>query len=540
MFRISNRTGVFRKVKRHNFKVVIFDLDGVVTGTARLHARAWKTVFDDYLRLRERRDKEPFKPFTHENDYLPYVDGKPRYKGVDSFLRSRGIAIPFGDPQDSPEEETTCGLGNKKNLLFQRFIKEDGADVYQSTVDFIRELKKEKIRVGVASSSKNCQLILSSAGLEDLFATRVDGVISAELKLKGKPEGDIFVRAASNLGVEPGEGVVVEDAVSGVQAGRNGAFGLVLGIAREKNAARLFANGADLVVEDLSLISIDDVDRWFSRRPRPADFTGEAEDDGGDGRINPEYNLSLKDITRRGKPPVFFLDYDGTLTPIVDNPSLAVMSDEMRQVIIRLSSEFFVAVVSGREREEVESLVKIKGIFYAGSHGFDIAGPGKKMILEEARQARPRISRLVGELKEKLGGIEGVLLEEKKFSIAVHYRLVKDKDLPAIKEAVKDGQARSKDLRLLAGKKVFEFLPAIDWHKGRAVRWLMEAMNFSYGREQIFYIGDDVTDEYAFRQVRCRGAGILVCEDNRISAARFYLKSQTEVKAFFEEIIRGK
>jgi len=248
------------------FDVVVFDLDGVVTKTALVHAAAWKAMFDEYMKLRQERDGEPFKEFTHEKDYLPYVDGKPRYKGVASFLESRNINIPFGDPQDSPEEETACGLGNRKNIKFREVLETKGVEIYTSTVSLIKDLKARGIRIGVASSSKNCRFVLQSANLEDLFETRVDGEVSAELDLKGKPDPDIFVVAAKNLGAEPYQAVVVEDAVSGVQAGRNGNFGLVIGLARENNQKELKENGADIVIEDFEGIDYQQVETWFKNK----------------------------------------------------------------------------------------------------------------------------------------------------------------------------------------------------------------------------------------------------------------------------------
>jgi beta-phosphoglucomutase family hydrolase len=248
-----------------NFDAVIFDLDGVVTKTALVHAAAWKKMFDEYLKKREERDGEPFREFTHTGDYLPYVDGKPRYKGVASFLESRGIDIPFGDPEDDPEMETVCGLGNRKNIMFNRVLDEQGVEMYDSTVELLHGLKRAGIRIGVASSSKNCLPVLEKAGLADVFETRVDGVVSAEIGLKGKPEPDIFTTACDNLGVPYHRAVVVEDAVSGVQAGKRGNFGFVLGIAREENARELYAGGADCVVEDLAEIGLEGISEWFSR-----------------------------------------------------------------------------------------------------------------------------------------------------------------------------------------------------------------------------------------------------------------------------------
>jgi beta-phosphoglucomutase family hydrolase len=247
------------------FDAVIFDLDGVITKTALVHASSWKKMFDEYMRSREERFGEAFREFTHAGDYLPYVDGKPRYNGVASFLESRGIDIPFGDPSDDPDMETACGLGNKKNIVFNKVLNEEGVEVYESSVDILHGLKAAGVRIGVASSSKNCKPVLEKAGLLDFFETRVDGVVSAEIGLKGKPEPDIFTTACDNLGVEYHRSVVVEDAVSGVQAGRKGNFGLTLGLAREDNVKELYVGGADLVVEDLGDIGLEGINAWFEK-----------------------------------------------------------------------------------------------------------------------------------------------------------------------------------------------------------------------------------------------------------------------------------
>ena len=246
-----------------SFNAVIFDLDGVITQTADLHSFAWKTMFDEFLSERKNTNKENLKEFTYENDYLPHVDGKPRYKGVKSFLNSRNITIPYGDPSDSSDRQTVCGLGNKKNDLINKLIKEKGVNVYSSTIKLIKELKDRGIKIGVASSSKNCKIVLDSVGLNSLFETRVDGVISAKLGLKGKPEPDIFKTACDNLNTSYYRSVIVEDAVSGVQAGANGNFGLVIGIARARNNQELLKNGADIVVNDLNEISVETIDNWF-------------------------------------------------------------------------------------------------------------------------------------------------------------------------------------------------------------------------------------------------------------------------------------
>jgi len=252
-------------MSKYKFDAVIFDLDGVITKTALVHSAAWKKMFDDYLKDRAAKLNEDFVEFSHEKDYLPYVDGKPRYKGVESFLKSRKIELPFGYPNDEPGKETVCGLGNRKNEAFNQVLDRDGVEEYSSTVELIHKLKSEGIRVGVASSSKNCKAVLEKAGLIELIETRVDGVVSAELGLQGKPEADIFTTAADNLDVTYDKAVVVEDAVSGVQAGAKGNFGLVLGVARENNTKELKTNGADIVVEDISEIGFEGIVDWFEQ-----------------------------------------------------------------------------------------------------------------------------------------------------------------------------------------------------------------------------------------------------------------------------------
>jgi beta-phosphoglucomutase-like phosphatase (HAD superfamily) len=250
----------------------VFDLDGVITFTARVHAAAWKQLFDDYLRSRQQRFGEPFHEFDEHGDYQKFVDGKPRYDGVQSFLESRGIHIPSGTPADSPEMETVCGLGNRKNSLFNQKVQELGVEVDSEAVRFVRELREGGVRVGLASSSKNAAPILERAGLLDLFEAIVDGVVSERLGLRGKPQPDIFLKCLDQLipGGDPRRAMVAEDAISGVEAGRNGSFGLVLGIDRDAQSNALREHGADWVIRSFSGISADAVANWFRSRARGA------------------------------------------------------------------------------------------------------------------------------------------------------------------------------------------------------------------------------------------------------------------------------
>jgi len=248
----------------YSFKAVIFDLDGVITQTAGLHSNAWKKMFDEYLKDRESIYGEPFREFTYEKDYLSFVDGKPRYEGVQSFLKSRNIEIPYGNPDDSDDKETVCGLGNRKNSLINQLLNEQGVTLFSSTIHLIQDLRQNGIKVGVASSSKNCKHVLEVANISHLFDTRVDGITVVEQNLKGKPAPDIFLKACENLKVPYFQAAVVEDAVSGVQAGRNGRFGLIIGIARAQNHQILKENGADIVVSDLKEIDIQFIEHWFT------------------------------------------------------------------------------------------------------------------------------------------------------------------------------------------------------------------------------------------------------------------------------------
>lgn len=238
-------------IARDRFDAVLFDLDGVLTATARVHGKCWKRMFDEYLERRAAATGEPFRPFDIDDDYKIHVDGKLRYEGVRSFLESRGIALPHGDPGDSPQAETICGLGNRKNELVRETLATEGVDVYERSVALVRQLRNRGIRTAVVSASRNCTAVLAAAGIADLFDLRIDGVVAAERSLAGKPAPDTFLAAAADLGVPPDRAVVVEDAVAGVQAGRAGNFGLVIGVDRKHDADALRAGGAHIVVKDL-------------------------------------------------------------------------------------------------------------------------------------------------------------------------------------------------------------------------------------------------------------------------------------------------
>jgi len=499
----------------------IFDLDGVITDTAKAHADAWKKMFDAYLASLEERRGEIFDRFDRE-DYRQYVDGKPRYDGVRSFLASRGIELETGSPDDAPERETVCGLGNRKNALYREHLDRDGVEVYPEAPGFVRRLRSKNIKTAVVSSSKNCQRVLEVAGIADLFEVRVDGRVSEDLGLDGKPAPDIFLKAAEDLDVAPERAVVVEDAISGVQAGRRGGFGCVIGVDRTGSGRKLIENGADRVVRELT-----DLDPGGGPKRRSTISLPSALD-------------LVRDIGgwRDGKQTVLFLDYDGTLTPIVERPEQADLDPRVRATLKNLSGRCTVAIVSGRGLKDVRRHVALDGLYYAGSHGFEIEGPGQERIRsEKGSDALPQLNEAENQLRSRLAEIEGALVERKKYSVAVHYRRVAAELVEKVEKDVDEVLEGQGGLRKGYGKKVFELQPDVDWNKGRAVLWLMAQLDLSTEKVRPVYIGDDVTDEDAFRVLPGQGAGIVVHGgEERPSYARYGLVDPEEVRTFLQRL----
>jgi beta-phosphoglucomutase family hydrolase len=229
----------------------LFDLDGVLTQTARVHARAWKEMFDAFLRDRAERTGTPFEPFDRPTDYDEYVDGLPRLDGVKSFLESRGIDLPMGSPTDPPEAETIHALGTRKNDRVLQLIGEQGVEPYEGSVRFAEQVRDRGLRRAVVSSSTNCQDVLVAAGIDHLFEARIDGTVAESEGLAGKPAPDTFLAGARRFGADPSEAAVFEDALAGVEAGRAGNFGWVVGVDRTGQAEALKRRGADVVVQDL-------------------------------------------------------------------------------------------------------------------------------------------------------------------------------------------------------------------------------------------------------------------------------------------------
>jgi len=409
--------------------------------------------------------------------------------------------------------------------VFQQKLEAEGVTVYDSSIRLVRSLRARKVKTAVVSSSKNCRPILAQAGLTELFDSIVDGRDSAEQNLDGKPAPDIFLTAARQLGVRPERAAVVEDALSGVQAGKLGNFACVIGVNRNDQGAALKEHGADVVVTDLCEIGIDD------------QKAGEKKE-----KDLPSALHRVDDIYARlaGRTLVVFLDYDGTLTPIVRRPENAVLSKNMERLLRRLAEYCPVAIISGRDLPDVREKVGIDALYYAGSHGFDIAGPGGlRREHPEGSRLLPELDRAEQDLRKALADIGGCRIERKKFAVAVHYREVAEQDVAAVEKAVRKVHTQRSGLRLAGGKKIFELQPDVPWHKGRAVRWLLEdALREHCDAVLPVYIGDDTTDEDAFREIRSDGIGILVEDAQaRESAARYQLRDSQEVRRFLLKLV---
>ena len=497
------------------FAAVILDMDGVITRTASVHQTAWKETFDALLAARagagggdEAVAGEDHAGFSSA-DYRRYVDGKPRLDGVRDFLRSRGIELPEGTPDDGPDQDTVWGVGTRKNQRFREVLARDGVEVFEDTIAAVRRWRRGELAVGVVSASRNCRHVLQTAGVIDLFDTIADGQTARDLGLDGKP--DLIRHAMRELDTGPERAILVEDATSGVAAGVQENCGLVIGVDRgdhPEHAEALREHGAHVVSTDLATVR-------FRRLVPTADAHLDA----------------LTDL-RADRPLAVFLDFDGTLSEIVDDPDAATISDSMRDAVRELAASAVVAVVSGRDRADVQERSGLSGLYFAGSHGLDIAGPEHTMAHPEAEAAVPEVDAAEQRLRQELADVPGVVLERKRFSLAVHDRQVANEHVDRVHAAVKAAEADSDHLRIRTGKRVCELLPDLDWDKGHAVTWLMDALQIDPRERLVLYIGDDETDEDAFAALARRGLGLHVGPGVSDTLADYRLDDPAAVKRF--------
>lgn len=508
----SGSTGTTRGA----LKAVIFDMDGVVTDTAQAHFAAWKAVFDDFLA----QHHPDARPFTHR-DYLETVDGIPRHDGVRRFLGSRGITLPEGDA-NAASSDSVNGLANLKLSRFLAWLRQNTPPVFNDAADLIACLRKSGLLVAVFSSSRNAYAVLESAGLTDLFDVIVDGQEAAELGLAPKPDPAQLIETTRRLGVTPAETLVIEDAVAGVSAGAHGHFRLVIGLNRQRDGANeqhaaLRANGADLVTCNLRRLMLPDRTGLRTLARLPLVWARE-----------PALKFWIS-----GRRLSLFLDYDGTLSPIVTDYRKAVMPDGMADKIRALAEHCPLAIISGRDLDDVRQRVGVDNVIYAGSHGFDIAGPdGLAKRPDEAEDFIVLISKAEKEVRAAIEGIKGAAIERKTFAIAVHYRQVAPSSVPRLEDAVDRIVNRCDRLRKSRGKKVLQIQPRANWDKGRAISWLLSETRLGQDDRLPIYVGDDLTDEDAFSALVSDGISIAVRGDDRPTLADFTLDDTEGVYRF--------
>ncbi len=506
-------------LSKKDFDAVLFDLDGVLTDSAAVHAKSWKQLFDDYLRECSGNHE---RLFDTDSDYRTYVDGKPRYDGIRSFLASRGITLPEGQPDDLPTASTLCGLGNRKNVLFLEALDKDGVVTFPAAIDFLERVREAGFRTALVSSSRNSRAIVEKVGLSDKFDAWVDGNDVLTKGLRGKPEPDMFLKATAALEVEPCRALVIEDAIAGVQAGVRGKFGLVIGVDRTHHPEALAEAGAHLVVSRLSNVPV------AGRGAHPVGALPSALE---------AIDGILKDTVF--KQLAVCLDYDGTLTPIVDRPELALLSNRVRLTLDRLAGLVAtVAIVSGRDLKDLRRLVALDRLYYAGSHGFEMAGPDRlSQPIEHGTEYLPVLDHAERELRARLTDIQGSLVERKRLSVTVHYRMVDEADRPAVKVITDDVVKAHPELRRTLGKMVYDLQPDIDWHKGKAVHTLLALLGLDCKDVLPIYIGDDLTDEDVFRELHGWGLGIVVKGESRSTWATLALADTDQVVDFLDMLI---
>ncbi|BBX03902.1 trehalose-phosphatase [Mycolicibacterium moriokaense] len=394
----------------------------------------------------------------------------------------------------------------------------DGWAVSDSTVALVRKLAEAGVATAVYCPGRNSEQVLKAAGLDDLFDIHADGLVADALGLPGQPDPAVLLAATNRLETTPARTAVVEAAEAGVQAARNGGFGLVIWVDHTGLATQLRQSGADVVVENLAQITVRRGDKRISQLPNALDSYGQ-----------------LVGIVA-GRQPFVCLDFDGTLAEIVAEPDAAELVEGAAKTLERLAALCPVAILSGRDLADVRERMAIPGIWYSGSHGFEIVGPdGAHRHNDAAAAAVPILESVAAELREDLGEIPGVNIEHKRYAVAVHYRNVAPEQVADVVATTRRrGQRRG--LRVTGGRKIVELRPDIDWDKGTALGWLRDQIHQT-GRVLPIFIGDDLTDEDAFDALRFNGVGIVVRHDedgdrDRATAAQFMLNSPTEVEEF--------
>jgi len=404
---------------------------------------------------------------------------------------------------------------NFRAIIFRIKKGEKYKSYYHQLIEFIKLLGRPKLKIGL--------------------------VLPKQRNLPPDSGTNTFLQAARNLRVSPAETLALLFQPDDIQIARDSGFALIAGWKRlDKKENYLFKKGADILIQELHDLNIEWINGWFNHYPphfleSVKSFSSEKEGIS----LHPRYLYSGSKIMERKEKPVFFFDYDGTLTPIAKEPGLARLSSQMKNILQKLAKKYKLALVSGRGRKDLRAQVGIPGIFYAGNHGLDISGPDISMIYPQVEKFLPLIKNISKSLDKTLSSIPRVIVEKKKMSVAIHYRQVSKEYLPKLKKPLKDVlEGNIEHIRLLKGKKVIELLPNIEWNKGKAVLWIMNVLGLSWSDHKVFYLGDDTTDEDAFRIIRTRGTSILIAGKSKKSAADYRLSSPEEVKCWLEQFLK--
>lgn len=482
-------------------KAFIFDLDGVLTQTHELHAKAWQQVFSS------------FGDFDINSDYQSYIDGRTREEGIKAFLASRGLVR---------NEHQIRELAEQKNRFFLEMLEQEGPHVIEESVSFLKMLREQNIPMAVVSSSRNCHTILKKAGISDFFKVVVEPHVVEPQSLRSKPYPDYFLHASQILQVAPDACAVIEDSVAGIRAAKAGLFKKVYGLSIHQNTEHekaLQKAGADRIIN-----SLWEVEETSDLYPLPNALT------------------SFEKIFPPGhfKRYFIFLDFDGTLSPIVPDPAEAVPLSGVLELIRECSLYFPIAIITGRDSDVIKRLINLPSLYYAACHGFEITGPENyHYTLEEAQKLKPLFDLAQEHLTIKLGAFPGIVIERKRYGLAFHYRMISSTKLRStIIETIKDYCLDHPSLRFMKGEEVIELQPRLDWDKGKALLKLYEVLQLDPDDSPPLYCGDGQTDEDAFREMQNWGIPILASEELRLTLARYHLKGPFEIKLFLEKIVQ--
>lgn len=479
-------------------KGYIFDLDGVLVETRDLHYRSWEKAFKDFFH--ENYD-------LTKNDYSQYFDGRTRKEGIEFYLHS--LDIYFND-------KDVKKISQVKNKEYQRLLAGEGVHIYYDALIFLHSLKKRKISLALISSSKNTELILRRSELKNDFPIVLHPALKNCYKLRGKPEVDYLEKAFKLMSLQPFECAFVEDSYAGVEAGLKAGIGRMIFVKRESLKSDIFMSKVRVVS---NLLDLEEVKSHSSLLP---------------------YGIENYQEIFISKKIFLFLDFDGTLSEIVDDPDDAVLFPGIYEILQKMSQKINLCIISGREVEIIKKKCPLKKIFISSTHGLVFHDKENKehLLFEIQHDQHEILEKAFFLFQERFRNVKGFILEKKKYGLAIHYRKIKNAQ--EINEIIKEVRAfvlqKKKYVKLLEGEMVLEILPQCQMDKGKAIKKIYQILKIDPQKIPPLYIGDGQTDEYAFREVQKYGFSFLCSADQRPTLAQYYLKGPKEVKIFLEKL----